>query len=194
MPDSTRELLGSLVGRTAIVCGTAEKMFLEFFEAVGLARYKISIFAVNDAGAFLPAEHWVSLHGDRFDVWRKNRKSLAYKPVTHTMFFQGMADFSWSGLSPYFALSGYFAMQLAWIMGASEIFLCGCPGNAAPRFDGSQNETRDFGYGTGATRDDKQVRDLLESEMRRLPDFKAAVRSMSGFTREYFGEPECLTI
>jgi hypothetical protein len=92
----------------------------------------------------------------------------------------------WEGLTPLYALSGYFAMQLAWVMGAGRIILCGCPGNQKRRFF-EVAARKDFGYGTGPAAADNGIREQLEREMHRLPDFRVAVRSMSGWTQEFFG-------
>ena len=94
------------------------------------------------------------------------------------------ADYYWSNLTPCFALSGYFAMQIAYIMGADKIILCGCPGDTTRRFfdiPGQRREAGDPGY------DREGVTAQLLHEMERLPDFKSKVRSMSGWTKFYFG-------
>jgi hypothetical protein len=87
-------------------------------------------------------------------------------------------------------LSGYLAMQIAWVMGADRIVLCGCPGTQTKRFFeaslGREHANTNFGYGGGSGSGDEGVRQQVEREMRRLPDFKAAVRSLSGWTKTYF--------
>jgi len=84
------------------------------------------------------------------------------------------------------ALSGYFAMQIAYVMGASPIVLCGCPGDRAARFFEARPRT-DFSYGAGRNGNDNSVRTQVEHEMKRLPEFKARVRSMGGWTGKFFG-------
>ena len=106
----------------------------------------------------------------------------------HSIDAKPFLDVAWTGLTPLFCLSGYFAMQIAWIMGCRPIVLCGCPGSPAPRFFESAPRA-DFGYGSGADGTEVSVREQIEKEMSRLPEFKAAVRSMSGWTAEYFGRP-----
>jgi hypothetical protein len=95
-------------------------------------------------------------------------------------------DYAWEFLTPIMALSGYFAMQIAWLMGCSPIILAGCPGDGTPRFFEAK-QRGGFQYGSGETGSDKGIRQQVVNEMNRVPEFKAAVRSMSGWTREFFG-------
>ena len=95
-------------------------------------------------------------------------------------------NYVWEGLTTLFALSGYFAMQIAYIMGAELIVLCGCPGESKRRFFEHASRA-DFGYGSGSASSDSGVRIQLLKEMGRLPQFAERVRSMSGFTQEFFG-------
>jgi len=190
---SVASLLGTLQGRPALVCGNAAGVFEELDAAKALTMDRDPVvFGVNDVGMYLhPMAHWVSLHGDKFPAWKAVRWAHAKGEETclyHTMPpFE--ADVMWEALRPVFALSGYFAMQIAWLMGARPIILCGCPGMQAPRFF-EATARPEFGYGNGPAGSDHAIREQLENEMRRLPEFKAAVRSMSGWTAEFFGRPE----
>ena len=175
--DQIESFIDSLSGRSAIVAGGAAGVLAEMAEAKGQLDDPV-IFATNDIGKVIKWAHWVSLHPDKF-----------FSPgqaMTHTAFGNG-AQFDWRIEPEHFPLSGYFAMQLAWIMGCDRIVLCGCPGEAGPRFDGSANEYAGFGYGSGTTGSDSAVKSMLERTMKRLPEFKAAVRSMSGATKHFFG-------
>jgi len=183
------ELIGTLQGRPSIVCGNAEGVFDELSAA--LQQYPNAvIFGVNDVGMFLPRlDHWMSMHSDNLGVWKavrwlhpKDREHTKYHAVDSRSF----VDYNWSSLRPVFALSGYFAMQVAHIMGSDRIVLCGCPGSSVRRFFEARPRT-DFSYGNGNAGGDKGVMQQLTNEMDRLPDFRAKVRSMSGWTREYFG-------
>ena len=185
---SVGELLGSLAGRPAIICGTAAGVFGEMEYALRQAPDAV-IFGVNDVGMFLPRmEHWVSLHTDHLGAWKAVRwlqGRAQEKTQYHGVDPRPFLDHDWSSLRPLFALSGYFAMQIAYLMDAAPIILCGCPGSAAPRFFEAEART-DFGYGSGTAGSESGVREQLEREMTRLPDFKARVRSQSGWTRELF--------
>ncbi len=186
---NVQELFGTLDGRGAVICGNGAGVF----EELALAQAALGnpvIFAVNDVGMFLPhVDHWASLHTDNLGAWKAvrwlNCKSVA-KTVYHGVDTRPHVDYVWDRLSPQMALSGYFAMQMAFIMGAERIVLCGCPGEQRPRFFESSPRA-DFGYGGHDSHGDQGIRQQIEQEMKRLPEFKQAVRSMSGWTQSFFG-------
>ncbi len=186
---NVRELLDSLTGRSAIICGNAHTVFEDLKEAEAKLQNPV-IFGVNDVGMYLPRmDHWVSLHSDNLGVWKAVRwLTHREREVTkyHSSDPRPYIDYEWARVTPMFALSGYFAMQVAWMMGARPIVLCGCPGRGVRRFFEGTPRT-DFNYGDGGHNGDNSVRQQVEHEMERLPDFKAAVRSMSGWTEEFFG-------
>lgn len=183
------EIVNSLAGRPAVVCGNASGVFEEQVDV--LLKYPDAIiFAVNDVGMFLPKlDHWVSLHAPHLAAWKMTRwlqPRASECTKYHSVDSHAYIDHVWTGLTPLFALSGYFAMQIAYIMGASPIILVGCPGNATRRFFEAAPRP-DFSYGAGSASSDNGVRVQIEHEMKRLPEFKAKVRSQSGWTREFFG-------
>jgi hypothetical protein len=173
----------TLAGRTAVVCGNGAGVLSEVAHVRAVVDQPVW-FAVNDIGMYLHrVDHWVSLHADHLPAWRSVRWLKALEPE-RTVFHSGTPrpwlDAFWDRLTPQLCLSGYFAMQIAWVMGADRIILCGCPGdNTARFFDAVPRQ--DFSYG------DEGVCRQMQKEMDRLPDFKAAVRSMSGWTQTYFG-------
>lgn len=191
VPDPVSELCGSLTGWVALVCGNGEGVLEEVEVALRVIDEWPVFFGVNDVGAKLPTvQHWVSLHAENFARWELERQTagLEMNYKTHTLYSPNHADYKWDGLAPnHFPLSGLLAMQLAWVMGAERIILCGCPGDDRARFNGTHNDSPGFAYGAGNTNSDRSVRELLHSEMARVPLFKAAVRSMSGNTRNFFG-------
>ena len=169
----------------AVVAGSARSVFDEVKKVLA-KRDGAAVFAVNDVSVYLPVvHHMVSLHSEKLEFWRGLRKaesSVSQGFVTHGVGPFPGPDYRWENLSPHFALSGYFAMQLAYLMGFDEIVLCGCPGDGTPRFfDPAEGRPDSFVYSQDT------VLQQLEAEMKRLPGFKARVRSMSGFTQQYFG-------
>ena len=184
---SVGSLIDCLQGRPAIIVGGAHGVFNELRFALRVVKNPV-VFAVNDVGMFLPhVDHWISLHSDALGPWKNVRwaHSLVQDHTKyHSVDPRPYIDYVWERLTPCFAISGYFAMQIAWIMGASPIVLAGCPGERKRRFF-EMDARPDFSYGGEA--DAEGVRKQLESEMERLPDFRQAVRSMSGWTRSYFG-------
>lgn len=183
-------LIDSLRGRPAVVCGSASGVFAELSIALDILKEEPVIFAVNDVGMFLPkVHHFVSLHADRLVPWGKVREfyaDLSVETKYHSIEMVGPVQYNWEGLNPLMALSGYFAMQIAHIMGASPIILAGCPGAVNRRFFEGMPRP-DFTYGSGDESLDRGIREQVEAEMKRLPEFKEAVRSNSGWTRTFFG-------
>ncbi len=186
---NVRELLGSLRGRPALVCGGAEGVFDEMNDALGKLTDPV-IFAANDIGMFLPhVDHWVTLHSDNLGAWKQVRwLHPREREVTkyHAPDKRAYVDYVWDGLRPLFCLSGYFAMQCAYLMGCEPIVLCGCPGEARRRFFDLTTRA-DFGYGDPGRSSSDGVRQQLIEEMKRLPEFRARVRSMSGWTQSFLG-------
>lgn len=177
------DLLRSQTGRPAIVVGSGEGVFREI-EACEDSRFygNALVFAANDVGVFLSrVDHLVSLHANNLPHWAALRADKHARDSFKTHSFTE-ADFIWQELEPMFSLSGYFAMQVAYLMGCEPIILCGCPGDGTKRFFDSKPR-EDFDYQV------KNARTMIESEMARLPEFKSKVRSMSGWTREFFGGP-----
>jgi hypothetical protein len=183
-------LLDHYANQPAIVAGGADGVFNEVASAS--ARYPDAVFfAANDVGMYLPKlDHWVSLHSDFLGAWKAVRwlhPSAHEATKYHSIDQRPFVDYVWQQLTPIMALSGYFAMQLAWLMGCSPIILCGVPGSPRRRFFEAA-ERQDFGYGGSESNSDANVRFQLIQEMERVPLFKANVRSMSGWTRDSFGE------
>lgn len=183
-------LVDSLRGRSAVVCGNAQGVFDEYEAAVKILGRDAVVFGVNDVGMYLDRlDHWVSLHTANLAGWQTVRwlhnKGVENVEI-HAPDEKPSVDYIWHGLTPIMAISGYFAMQIAYIMGCAPIVLCGCPGAGVKRFFESAPRS-DFSYGAGANGMDAGVREQLMNEMIRLPDFKSKVRSMSGWTRDYFG-------
>jgi hypothetical protein len=176
------QLIDSEKGRPAIIAGGSFQVFSD----LGVIEPKLNdplIFAVNDVGMFLPkVDHWVSLHADNLRAWKAVR--WLHAQPEQTKYHSYTCDkewYDWQDLNPLFALSGYFAMQIAWIMGCSPIYLCGCPGSYARRFFEASPKV-DGVYDTLGG-----IQQQVQDEMARLPEFKNSVRSLSGWTREFFG-------
>lgn len=183
-------LIGSLAGKAVVIAGNANGVFAEVEDAKRAYEWPV-IFAVNDVGMYLDrVDHWVSLHGDNLESW-KHVRWLHHRGGIEDVQFHSDSSYSsvqweWREITPQFALSGYFAMQIAHVMGASRIILCGCPGLPVPRFFEARARY-DFGYGGGAESADVNILKQVTSEMDRVPEFKVKVRSTSGWTKEYFG-------
>lgn len=182
------ELVGVASGRPAVIAGNAVGVFSEVGRALAALPNAI-VFGVNDVGMYLPRmDHWVSLHSKNLGGWKGVRwQRGGPREVTkyHSIDAEPYIDYVWHGLTPLMALSGYFAMQIAYIMDCDPIVLCGCPGSQMRRF--FEASPAAFGYGNGVTGADNGVREQLIREMERLPAFKERIVSMCGWTRSYFG-------
>ena len=180
-------LLDSLHGRPAIVAGSGGTIddiagqFQTAMKELDPGNQRPIVFAVNDVGAYLPlCDHLVSLHNDNLIHWAALRQDKHERASFRTHSLRG-ADYEWTELTPTLALSGYFAMQIAYLMGCEPIVLVGCPGDDTKRFFDLQPTPA----GKHSTR--SGIERQLRLEMQRLPAFRAKVRSMSGWTREFFG-------
>ncbi len=185
------DLVDSVKGRPAVVCGNADGVFSELLQVQShFQPQDLVIFAANDVGMYLPKlDHWCTLHSDNLAAWKQVRWLNSHvKEDTryHAIDERAYIDYVWNSVRPLFALSGYFAMQIAYIMGCDPIILCGCPGTQTRRFFEGQARS-DFGYGMGVGGTDDGVRQQVEHEMKRLPEFKSKVKSMSGWTADFFG-------
>jgi len=192
---------------TAIVAGSARPVFDEV-RAVLRVHPAATIFAVNDTGLYLPKfHHWVSIHHERLQWWDKCRRSRwsedaaeleafmlhgegkGPKPYhTHSILEPKHYDYHWAALEPMYALSGFFAMQIAYLMGFDRIILCGCPGYRAARFfdpeEGKKWNNPDDSYS------DVGIMTQLKTDAKHRPELRSRVRSVSGFTADWFGRPE----
>lgn len=184
-------LIDSLRGHAAIVAGSG----LGVFDEVTRARAALGepvVFAVNDVAVLLPrVDHMVSLHTPKLNHWVALRSDETSKGYGNRDFkvhdggiYGAMPFYQWRGLVPMMALSGYFAMQVAYLMGCDPVVLCGCPGDITPCF--WQAEQSSMVY---ARISQTQIID----EMKYKPEFRKVVRSMSGWTREFFGQPRELS-
>lgn len=187
-------LLGSCTGRPALVCGNAASVFADVDRAMTHVTNPL-VFAVNDVGMYLPnVDHWVSLHGEKLPAWLAVRKQHWEHQVNRVFLHSAgrtCVDYTWDGLNPMLALSGYFAMQIAYLMGCAPILLCGCPGEPKrrwfePRPRANQMDTQ-FGYGGGPNQNDANIQAQFCAEFDRVPDLKSCVQSMSGWTQTYLG-------
>jgi hypothetical protein len=180
---NVKYLLNSEKGRAAIVCGNAQGVFDEYDR---LIRDDPLVFAVNDVGMYLVrVDHWASLHASKLPSWKAIRNDVfckypgnrEFKTHTHG---SAHADYDWFGLTPIMALSGMFAAQIAYLMGCDPVILCGCPNDATPRFFESRAMNGEAYLNT---------QDQIKRETAFKPELKKVIRSMSGWTKEFFGAP-----
>jgi len=183
--EGSEALLGELRGQPAIVAGNAKGVFEEV-KAAQSAMGRCVIFGANDIGVYLShVDHMVSLHTPKLDHWvglRRDATSKGYGNKDFRVHDGGLYGerewHQWTGLTPMMALSGLFAAQIAWLMGCNPIVLCGCPTDTTSCF-WQPDATINGGY--------QKVQSQFKAEVNRNPEFKAALRSMSGWTKEFLG-------
>ena len=148
------------------------------------------MIAVNGASAMVEAMALYSKHPERFKSWGW----IAAQSKLHDGFtvhgsqaHDGMpwVDHWWPDARGGGG-SAWGARKLAWLMGFDPAILCGCPlapGNYA-----------DHKPGVLMTQD--AVIDQFRRQIEAEPEWREGVKSMSGWTREFFGAPRrrCATL
>lgn len=179
---SVEGLFDSLRGRSAIVAGNGHGVFEEF-ENVSRETNSV-VFAANDVGMYLSrVDHFVSLHPTKLKAWVEIRRDKFSRPIgnldfkVHSHGAPKICDYDWQDLTPLMSLSGYFAAQIAYLMGCEPIILCGCPGDATPRFFETKCENSAY----------ENSQDQIKKEMIFKPEFKRVIRSCSGWSKRFFG-------
>lgn len=172
----------------AVVLGGASCLFDDVAELRALLEpADHTVIAVNDAGFRWPGriDHWATLHPEEL-AWRRARREryeYAGRFTTWTRTYpMGMEKFErlcdrtlgdpWNQGS-----SGFLGVGVAWTLGYRRIILCGVP------MDGGGRLERMGGWVSHGT-----FRPAWKSAH---PALRAALRSMSGWTREQFGVPTC---
>jgi hypothetical protein len=155
-----------------------------------LNRHENTIMAVNEIGLYLHAEvrHWTSLHTDHLITRVKLRRQLKLPPdrvMTHSHKPCGddglRVDYVWPLLNAG-ALSGLFAAKVGLIMGFDRIVMAGCPMDRSGMFYDPP--------GLGSVHGDDHILIAAREEIGRNSELRERVRSLSGHTREWLGEPE----
>lgn len=143
-----------------------------------------SAMAVNDVGMYFdkPINHWVSVHAGFLCFWaalRKGHRNDQFSTHTNES-FPGI-DMAWD-IQPTGWTSGMFAAQVGVALGYDKIVLCGLPQDDTGRFC-------DPPWAGGGEHADKNSKKGFRTIVEQTPELKARVRSMSGWTKEVFGEP-----
>lgn len=145
-----------------------------------------SVMAVNDVGMYFdgPLNHWVSMHANFLAQWvalRKGHAMMGHECLTHTREAYPTIRAHWD-IQPYGWTSGLFAAQVGVCLGYERVVLCGVPQDGSGRFF-------DPPWMPGGEHDDKNSKKAFRQIVEQSEGLKAIVRSMSGWTKELFGEP-----
>lgn len=197
-----------------LVVGSAPCLFEDVERALKI-RPLASLMLVNGAAtAFENAEHVLAGHEEKAEFFMRERRARfpnappikvhacchPHRKQMHQQMFPSVTDW-WPHEIGAGATSASKAAKLAFLLGATEVILCGCPMNQEGYFPGeakvpqhiSCNRIGDFGL---AFHDRVPVQEtrIIKSYRANLKtlaegEFKNRVFSMSGFTREQLGGP-----
>lgn len=144
-------------------------------------------FAVNDGGAIYSGrlDHWCTLHAEEL-AERMRRRSAAGYPGGFTTWdcdAQGAErQLPWAHRLQG-CTSGFMAVAVAHYLGHRKIILCGIPIERRPY------AIPHIHHGTGEWPLAERVQNRIKREAERRDWLRSSVRSMSGWTAEFFGRP-----
>ncbi len=168
---------------TALCLGGAASVQEDWIAALALGHFDF-VVACNDVGAIWPGrlDAWVTLHPEKLAGWREQRRANGYADAAR-YFVHGDYLPEWTELVEFrfpgqgdSGSSGLFAAKAALIdLGADRAVLAGIPlVRTSHFFDAVQWEAAG-GY-----------RAVFEGLR---PEYRARMRSMSGWTAHFFGLP-----
>lgn len=170
---------------TVIVCGNAWCLPEDLARAQAI-RPGAPIIAVNDAGAHVDCFALFSLHAGRMGRFitaaekrgRKHRTDFSTHSAGERSVTRPLVDHWWQGCHGV-GTSAWSAAKVARCMGFGEIILCGAPIERGPYAGGKF--CRDFRQ--------KAILQIYRDYIRGDADLHPFVRSMSGWTKQFLGEP-----
>ncbi len=172
--------------RRGIVLGSAPCLWEDTIAAPLSNNGEWEHIAVNGAGVFCgsPLHVWASIHGPKLVDWIEKRRALGRCDMDFKA-YGNFADNQESGDVIRWnrpngdGSSGLFAVLIALELGFDKLILCGMP------MDGEERITSDGGVEPGLT----PYHHYRKGWILRQGILSKHVRSMSGWTRETFGEP-----
>ena len=143
------------------------------------------VVACNDAGCEWRGrlDAWVSLHAEKMNEWEAERERRGYAPALKTFAHVNRTDrndiitrWQMPNVRDGFS-SGGFAVKVALMdLKFDRVILCGIPMEVRPHFFGGEPWTPAL----NARKPWEKI----------APEYRARMRSMSGWTRELLGSPE----
>lgn len=172
---------------TCLVVGTAWTMW-EDLERARLLRPEHTIFGINRTGEFIRCDLMFSIDRSKIAGWRALQERNfgkghfiyhSWKPTAGTTHADYPEIDYWWPHSTNGGTSSWSAVKVAKFMGFDEIILCGVPLSPGDYADGKKAET---------FQSEAHVRNSREA-IKMQTWAHENVFSMSGWTRELFGEP-----
>lgn len=180
---------------TAIVCGSAPCLLKEY-EEVRKHRPSAKVLAVNEACHGVWAEFLVSYHAEKLDLFKKESlnpdilriTSKGYKDENEESQIDYRFEKVWIG-----ATSAGDAIQIAKMMGFSEIIMVGCPMNGGDGYFKKTDLGGDcprFGASETLLGEHRDLVTLHQMKLKKLVEKVdlSMVRSFSGYSAEVLGE------
>ena len=197
-----------------LVVGSAPCLFDDVERALQLRPFAALMLVNGACTAIENAEHVLAGHEEKAEQYaRERRKVFPHAPPwrlhasTHPhrkacaqQLFPSVTDW-WPHEVGVGATSASKAAKIAFLLGAAEVILCGCPMDQPGYFEGEAKVAQhvncqrigDHGiaHGLGIPVQDTRIIKGYRANLKKLAEgeFLNRVYSMSGFTREQLGEP-----
>jgi len=166
--------------RSAIILGGANTVWLDIKKAFELHNFE-TVLAVNDIGCEYPkVDHWCTMHPEKMDSWIEKRRANGYPdPKAFWTAYErtGRTTFDYEMIRNTKGGSGLLAVYVARKLGYKKIVLAGIPMH-------QQFEH----YHTPGTWRECHFYQVVWEHDKSLTEFDD-VRSLSGWTKERYGEP-----
>lgn len=169
--------------KIALCLGGAAGVQEDWAAALAIGDFDF-IVACNDVGTIWPGrlDAWVTLHPEKLTEWRDQRRANGHPDAARYLvhgynvpLWSELVEFRFPGQGDS-GSSGMFTAKAALIdLGADRAVLAGIPMNRAPHFFDSQTWQSAGGY--------REIWNQVPAE------YRARIRSMSGWTAEYLGYP-----
>lgn len=199
---------------TMLVVGSAPCLYDDVERALSLRPFA-SVMLVNGAcTAIENAEHVLAGHEEKAEFFTRERRARfpnappwklhacthPHRLATAKQLFPSVTDWHPHEIGVG-ATSASKGVKLAFLLGATEVILCGCPMDQPGYFSGeakvpqhiSCQRIGDHGiaHGLGIPVQETRIIKLYRERFKQLAqtDFRSKVFSMSGFTRDQLGEP-----
>ena len=179
-------------GQSAIICGSAPCLFKEFEEAKSHMP-DAKVFVINESAWGVWGDFLVSYHAEKFDIFKE--QSLNPDIVTMTgkgyrnEYEEAMIDYRFDEVD-IGATSVGDAMQIATLMGFSDIVIVGAPMNGCDGYYNKTSKTDDGcpRFGSDNQQESNQV-NLNKAKLAFIAPSFPNVKSMSGYSKSIFGGP-----
>lgn len=186
------ELAGKYEG-TVLICGSAPCLFDDYQEALK-QRPNAEVIAINDAASVITADFLATLHPEDARHFRAKSKYNNILVISGQLYNPEYDVTFWFDNCNSGGTTAGSAIKMARAMGFEEIILCGCPLDGGDGYFDAKPKANKFGMSTRFGNAPGDSRVVKTHQARLCQEAHEGgydnVRSMSGFTRQFFGAPE----